>query len=303
MIAASFLGAIAFLYLCYLFTQLAYFFNGFKGLLPEAYTAAAYARRGFFELCAVAAINLGLVLLVSGLTKKREGTKLPAPVKLLSAFICVFTLLLIITAESKMALYVGLFGMTRMRLMVSLFILLLAFSFVLLLAQLFLRKFAYMKALLAAGCVLILCMSFADIDRAVLRYNMWAYETGRLEAVDVLAFGELGDAKIPYLIELSYSEDAQVKEAALKQLSVWYRDAPQGLTKYNYTQRRAVRAMEEYLAREDCPLNGYVHKSAFQEGIERAIREGLQTVVDGASAFASERASERASVVASAWGR
>ena len=282
-IAASFLGAIALLYLCYLLTQLAYFFNGFKGLLPEAYTAAEYARRGFFELCAVAAINLGLVLLVSGLTKKstprptatplaNEGgyKKLSAPVKLLCAFICAFTLALIATAESKMALYVRSFGMTRMRLMVSLFILLLAFSFVLLLAQLFLRRFAYMKALLAAGCALMLCMSFADIDRAVLRYNMWAYEAGELETIDVAAFRELGDAKVPYLIELSYSEDQEVRVEALDQLwnckvrYSWTDDngrlhwnVPKGFTQFNYTKRQAEQAMKDYLAREDCPLEGY----------------------------------------------
>ena len=299
-IAASFLGAIAFLYLCYLFTQLAYFFNGFKGLLPEEYTAAEYARRGFFELCAVAAINLGLVLLVSGFTRKREDKKLPAAVQALCASICAFTLLLIITAESKMALYVSLFGMTRLRLMVSLFILLLAFSFVLLLAQLFLRKFAYMKILLAAGCALVLCMSFADIDRTVLRYNMWAWETGRLENLDVEAFRALGDAKIPYLIELSYSEDEGMRNDALQQLTSWldrHQEEPQGLAKYNYTQRKALRDMERFLAREDCPLQGYEYKSWLQRAIEGVIKEGVERVSEAVSERASERASEIASVV------
>ena len=260
MIAASFLGAISLLYLCYLLTQLAYFSGGFTGLLPEEYTAAQYARRGFFELCAVAAINLGLLLLVSGVTRKRDGGKLPAAVQGLSAFVCVFTLVLIAAAESKMALYVGLFGMTRMRLMVALFILLLAFCFVLLLARMFLRRFAYMKALLAAGCVLVLAMSFADVDRVVLKYNMWAYQTGRLETIDVNAFLELGDAKVPYLIQLSYSEDEDIRTDALDQLWNWqtYRSVPPGsFTQYNYTHRQAMQAMRVYLARKDCPLRGY----------------------------------------------
>ena len=270
MIAASFLGAISLLYLCYLLTQLAYFSGGFTGLLPAEYTAAQYARRGFFELCAVAAINLGLLLLVSGVTRKKENGKLPAAVQVLSAFVCVFTLVLIAAAESKMALYVSLFGMTRMRLMVALFILLLAFCFVLLLARMFLRRFAYMKALLAAGCVLVLAMSFADVDRVVLKYNMWAYQTGRLETIDVNAFRELDGAKVPYLIKLSYSENMKIREAALDQLWHWetrcsWTDGsgemhwfePQSFTEYNYTQRQAVRALEVYLAREDCPLRDY----------------------------------------------
>jgi len=262
MIAASFLGAIALLYLCYLFTQLAYFFSGFTGLLPKGYTPAHYARRGFFELCAVAAINLGLLLLVSGVTRKTLDKKLPLPVKALSVFICVFTLVLIAAAESKMALYVKLFGMTRMRLMVSLFILLLAFAFVLLLARMFLRRFAYMKALLAAGCVLVLAMSFADIDRVVLKYNMWAYRTGHLATLDVSAFRELGDAKIPYLIELSDSEDGKVKQEALKQLNAWQKmrfyEARGDYTSYNYTQRKAEQVLKEFLSKEDCPIQEFV---------------------------------------------
>ena len=303
-IAASFLSAIALLYLCYLFTQLAYFFNGFRGLLPEEFSAAQYARRGFFELCAVAAINLMLVLLISGVTRKREDKKLPIAVRLLCAFVCVFTLVLIAAAESKMALYVSNFGMTRMRLMVALFILLLAFSFVLLLAQLFLRKFAYMKALLAAGCVLILCMSFADIDRTVLRYNMQAYESGKLETLDVAAFAELGDAKIPYLIELAYSEDEVIRQDALRQLYNWQtaflerEKEPANFAKFNHTKRAAERAMEEFLTREDCPLVEYKKpKSALQEKIEQAIGDGVQAIVEGVS----ERASERVSAAASAW--
>ncbi|MCL2300126.1 MAG: DUF4173 domain-containing protein [Firmicutes bacterium] len=265
-IAASFLGAISLLYLCYLLTQLAYFSGGFTGLLPQGYSAAQYARRGFFELCAVAAINLGILLLVSGVTRKGDNAseggikKLPLPVRALSAFVCVFTLALIATAESKMALYVRLFGMTRMRLMVSLFILLLAFSFVLLLVQLFRGRFATMKALLAAGCVLVLAMSFADIDRVVLKYNVWAYRSGHLETLDVSAFNELGAAKIPYLIELSYSEDEKIRTDALDQLWNWrtYRtDSPGSLTGYNVTQRRAWRALSEYLAKEDCLLRDY----------------------------------------------
>jgi len=259
LIAASFLGAIALLYLCYLLTQLAYFFSGFTGLLPQGYTPAQYARRGFFELCAVAAINLGLLLLVSGVTRKNEAKHLPAPVKALSAFVCAFTLVLIAAAESKMALYVKLFGMTRMRLMVSLFILLLALCFVLLLARMFIRRFACMKALLAAGCVLVLAMSFADIDRVVLRYNMWAYRTGHLETLDVQAFYELGAAKVPYLIELSYSEDKKIRTDALDQLWNWqtYHASTWGVTRYNYTIRQAAQALKAYLAREDCPLTDY----------------------------------------------
>lgn len=256
-ITTTFLAAVSLLYVAYLCTQLAYFFSGFAGLLPEEYSAAEYARRGFFELCAVAGINLIMLLLAAGLSRRRENRKLPLPVQILSAFICLFTLILIAVAESKMALYVQHFGMTRMRLMVSLFMLLLAFAFVLLMIQIFVERFAYMKVLLAAGCLLLLAMSFAGVDRTVLRYNKWAYEKGHLETIDTTAYWELGDDKISYLIELSYSRDETMREPAKEQLKAWLAEnenLPATLASYNYTKQKAQEYMTIYLDRDDCPL-------------------------------------------------
>jgi len=289
--AVSFLSALSLLYLGYLFTQLAYFFSGFKGLLPEGFSEAQYARRGFFELCAVAALNLLVILVVFALSRRGEAAeqrqpaerrldkKLPLPLRAVSAFICLFTLVLIATAESKMALYVEQLGMTRLRLQVSLFILLLAFAFLLLLVWIFARRFGYMKLMLAAACALLLCMNYADVDRTVLRYNIWAWETGRLETLDVGAFRELGEAKVPYLIELSKSEDPAVRAQTVSQLYAWlspyyiglpeggqslllfqsevdlrtYMDQP-GWAGWNRTREKAVDAMDAYLNSGECPL-------------------------------------------------
>ncbi len=259
-ITSAFLGTVSVLYLVYLFSQLAYFFSAFRGLLPKDFTYADYARRGFFELCAVAAINLALLLLTLALARRREDGKLPLPARILTTFICAFTVLLIASAEAKMALYVRYYGMTRMRLMVALFILLLALAFLLLLARLFMRSFGYLKPLLAAACLLLLAMSFADIDRTVLKYNLWAYRTDRLETLDVEAFGQLGDAKVPYLIELSRSKDEKIRDEALLQLDnyrLWaeVRGKDDAWYQWNFTQRQAEKAMHDYLAEKDCPLN------------------------------------------------
>ena len=55
------LGAVCAVYLAYLFSQLAYFGGGFSGILPEGFTRAEYARRGFFEMTCLAGINLCLM--------------------------------------------------------------------------------------------------------------------------------------------------------------------------------------------------------------------------------------------------
>ena len=74
-VLVSFLSVISLCYLAYLFSQLAYFFSAFSGFLPENYkfTVSAYARRGFFEMTVIAAINFGLIFLSLLISRKKEG--------------------------------------------------------------------------------------------------------------------------------------------------------------------------------------------------------------------------------------
>ena len=128
---AALLGVICGLYVCYLVSQLAYFFSGFAGLLlPAGYTAAEYARRGFFEMAAISAIDLALTGAALQLARRQAG-RLPGVLRGMLAFLSLFSLLLIATAASKLALYIASFGMTRLRVLTALFLLLLAVCFVL----------------------------------------------------------------------------------------------------------------------------------------------------------------------------
>ena len=70
----SFLSAISACYVLYLFSQLAYFFSAFSGFLPEGeVNYADYARKGFFEMCAISVINLAIVFTAWLLAKKKDG--------------------------------------------------------------------------------------------------------------------------------------------------------------------------------------------------------------------------------------
>ncbi len=105
---------VAVLYLVYLFSQLAYFAGGLSGILPEEYTLAQYARRGFFEMAWLSGINLAIIALAVGLAEKKEG-KTSLPIKLLCLFIALMTLFFVAVASGKMVLYIASFGLTRLR--------------------------------------------------------------------------------------------------------------------------------------------------------------------------------------------
>ena len=172
----TFLGAVSFVYLLYLFSQLAYFFSAFRGILPEGYTQAEYARRGFFEMCALCSINLLMVIIAIG--QVRREPKTPWLTKALCLFILVFSLVLAVCSASKMGMYIGAYGLTRLRVLTSVFMVCVAVALVCVAIWILAPRFPYMQivvlAVLAVGCF----TGWMDVDTQVARYNVDAYLSG-----------------------------------------------------------------------------------------------------------------------------
>ena len=255
----SFFGAIALFYLIYLFSQTAYFFTVFQGILPAGYSFnhSEYARRGFFEMSTIAGINLVLIFLGTLLVKRKEG-KIPLSTRLFSAFICLFTLLLIGTALAKMGLYIDNSGLTRLRVVTSLFMVALCVCFVCVLVRLFLPRFPYAKVILAFSCLLLLGTAAVDIDTVIADYNVTAFEEGRLDHVDVSLLEELSDGAVPSLIQLLDSPNeeaaAQARTALWRRFQNRYEVNENGeavpfheksFTQYNYAAHEADRLLRE----------------------------------------------------------
>ena len=216
----AFLAVICTLYALYLLSQLAYFFSGFAGILPEGYTAAEYARRGFFEMTAVCAINLLLIFLCLLTVRKKQGRE-PLSVRLLCLFICLFSLVLIAASVSKMTLYINTYGMTRLRILTSAFMLVLAVCLLCVTVRLFARRFAYMGPILVVTAVVILGLNFVNCDRLIAEYNYNAWQSGQLAELDMDHLGELNAAAVPVLWEIAQSEDAELARQAQARLSWW----------------------------------------------------------------------------------
>ena len=127
-VSVSFLCVISATYLIYLFSQLAYFFSAFSGILPEGYeySASVYAREGFFEMFAICVINMALITVVNIFTKKENAGRHSTNLKAVECFIALFSLLILITAISKMVLNIEVFGLSKYRLLVSLLMMMLA---------------------------------------------------------------------------------------------------------------------------------------------------------------------------------
>ena len=234
------LGAVCAVYLAYLFSQLAYFSGGFLGILPEDYTLAEYARRGFFEMAWLSGINLCLVLVCSGLVERRE--KLPAGTKALCLFLGAVTLFLIGSASAKMLLYIRSYGLTRLRILTQTVMLWLAVCTVLVCIRLGRQHFPYMKGVILTALALVSLLLWLDVDSFTARYNVRAYQNGRLETVDMEHLSRLGDGAVPYLAQLEQDSDPEI--AAMATSILYYRDDSQPeLRSWNYSRAKAARVL------------------------------------------------------------
>lgn len=197
----TFLITIGSVYVLYLLSQLAYFFSAFSGILPKEYTVAQYARRGFFEMAAICTINLGMVGICLWLSRKQDG-KAPLSTRLVTLFILLFSIGLVATALSKMVLYIRSFGMTRLRILTAVFMVMLAAVLAFVILRLFITRFPYMKATVIAVALMGLTVGYVDVDTVIAQYNITAYESGALERLDLDTLSDLSDGATPYLVEL-----------------------------------------------------------------------------------------------------
>ncbi len=93
------------------------------------------------------------------------------------------------------------------------------FVFVFVIIRIFNEKFEYMKYIIAVSSVVLIAVSFANIDGIIAGYNIDAYESGKLESIDVDALYELGPGATPEVLRLLDDDDEQVKTDAAMQLS------------------------------------------------------------------------------------
>jgi len=199
----SALTALNLVYVVFFLSQITYLFSAFNSRLPELMTYAEYARRGFFELCAVAAINLVVIAAAHLIVKREKGRIL----QIETIALCLFTLMLIITAVSKMVMYIDSYGLTQMRVYTTWFMIVLFFIFAVTAIRQF-KKFNAVKTMILGFVIFFLALSYGNIDGRIAAYNIDRYQKGTLESLDVQALSELSDSAVPYMYNL-YLETTQ----------------------------------------------------------------------------------------------
>lgn len=190
-----------FFYALFIGFQIPYFVSAFQGIRPQGYEVySEYARKGFFELCTIATLNLfAIVCCNTFTTKQKENAPKSKWLISLNAAIGVVTLFLILTALSKMLLYISAYGLTPKRVVTSVFMVFLFIVFIGVIVYQF-KKFPIVRFSVVFGTVLLCFLSFSDLDSIIFKYNMTAYLNRNLSSFKIREIWDSGYGGIEHVL-------------------------------------------------------------------------------------------------------
>lgn len=114
------LGAVNLLFLVFVILQFTYLFGGQGNISIEGFTYAEYARRGFFELLAVAVISLVLFYALS-LWTKRDTSAQRWVFSGMGVLLLALVGVILVSSYTRLSLYEAAYGFTRLRTITHIF--------------------------------------------------------------------------------------------------------------------------------------------------------------------------------------
>ncbi len=207
------------LFALFIFVQFQYFFAGQANISIEGYTYAEYARRGFFELVAVAIISLVLYYVLHSVTKRSHKAQ-RIVFSILGLLLLLQVGLMLVSAFQRLSLYEAAYGFTTLRTITHVFMIWLG---VLLLAAALMEIFGQFKRLALVLFLVFfgftLTLSLLNVDKFIAERNVEHAVAGNQLDARYLVWN-LSDDGIPTLYERSRSSDTpdKIKSALEKTL-------------------------------------------------------------------------------------
>lgn len=240
------LGTLNALFLAFVLVQFRYFFGG--AALVEATTGltyAEYARRGFFELVAVAGLMLPTLLL--GHWLQPAGNPAQQRVfRALAGALVAMLLVIMVSAAQRMWLYQQAFGLTESRLYATAFMAWLALLvgwFCLTVLRGRRERFAF--GALVGGLAVLAALHALNPDGFIVRTNLDRAQAGH--ALDGVYVMSLSADAVPALIAgLPAMNEKERRMAADQILRRWTPPARTDWREWNWSRARARRMVSEH---------------------------------------------------------
>jgi hypothetical protein len=234
------------LFAAFLIVQFQYFFAGEANISYAGFTYSEYARRGFFELLAVALISLLLFLGLSAIARRTAPWE-----KRLFSGLGIFLMLqvgvILLSAFQRLNLYEHAYGLTQLRTITFVFMIWLA---ILLLGTVVLEVSGKLKRLSLLLIVFVLgftvTLNLIKVDAFIAARNMQHARADHALDVDYL-IRNLSDDAVPVMFEQLNSGDlpAEVRAEvgavlACRAFRGQVEDTPRAWVSYHYSIERAA---------------------------------------------------------------
>ncbi|MBW8011148.1 MAG: DUF4173 domain-containing protein [Chloroflexi bacterium] len=210
------LGSVVALFFSFVLIQIRYFFGGIVNIAIDGFTYAEYARRGFFELVAVAFFSLLLFLSLSLITKRAGKRQQIFSGLGITLFVLVGVML--VSAFQRLNLYEQAFGFSRLRTYTHTFIFWLgALLLTVVLIELSKRQRAFALAALAAIVGFTTSLNLLNVDAFIAKQNVTRLEEGKL--LDIAYLASLSEDVVPTLSYLFASANEQEEDTVIENIA------------------------------------------------------------------------------------
>ncbi len=252
--ASAFLLCMNIVYGIFTWVQFSSLFGAFAASLPKDLTYAEYAREGFFQLAFVACINVVLVILGVMFTN-RKGVA-GVLVRIMSVIMIAFTFVLLASAGYRMKMYISVFALSKMRLLVCIFMGLIGVVLICALIKEFSVKFRFLKFAFISTVAVLILTNFLNPSARIAEYNTDRYNRPAgfdySHEVDIgyLVF-ELSFDALPAVISYTEGADETARESIepdlLRIYDTYLSNYREGnWRKFNLSKENAKRAVEDY---------------------------------------------------------
>ena len=204
-------------YTLFVAIQFRYLFAGAQ--LPYGLTYTAYARKGFFELLFLTAVNIGLILLTVALTKEKTG-RWKTVTKALCSYLCAVTVVLLASSFYRMWLYCSDDGLTRLRLLVFGFLIFESIGLLITFFYIIKPKFNIIAVYLVIALVYYLLLNAVPVDAIVAKSQVDRYYDHRGYGISYVM--TLSADAAPQIARLLDAPDFPGNYPARKQAEAWF---------------------------------------------------------------------------------
>jgi hypothetical protein len=211
-ITYTILSVIIVIYALFFASQFSYLFSAFSNTLPQEFNFSSFARRGFFELVFLSAFNM-VILFLGYLFIKRKDEKLTSATK---AYFVVFTLLsvlLMVSAFSKLVMYIDNYGLTYARVLAGWFMIVLAILFVLIAVKSIVPKIRIIRNSIIMFIAMFVLLNVVSLDYVIPAYNVAKYQSDGKE-IDIEMFYDMSDAMVVPVSKLLNDKNQDVAQKA-----------------------------------------------------------------------------------------